>query len=88
MKKQGKMLIKIPEHERRSFNYKPRYYRPVDASQEDRETMTEEERREAAMRDRIHHGLESQKKHHRVPSSRLWVYALILLVLILLMSRL
>lgn len=82
------MLIKIPEREHRSFNYKPRYYRPVEASREEEKTMTEEERREAAMRDRIHHGLESQKKHHRVPSSRLWVYALILLVLILLMSRL
>ena len=81
------MLIKIPEHERRSFNYKPRYYHPVEASKEE-ETLTEDERKEIAMRNRIHHGLESQKKHHRVPSSRLWVYALILLVLILLMSRL
>ena len=81
------MLIKIPEHEHRSFNYKPRYYRPVEASREE-ETLTEDERRQAAMRDRIHKGLESQKKHHRVPSSRLWVYALILLVLVLLMTRL
>lgn len=87
MKKSGKMLIKIPEHEHRSFNYKPRYYRPVESSHEE-ETLTEDERRQAAMRDRIHKGLESQKKHHRVPSSRLWVYALILLVLVLLMTRL
>lgn len=81
------MFIKIPKHEHRSFNYKPRYYRPVETSQEEN-TLTEEERREVAMRDRIHQSLESQKKHHRVPISRLWKYALILLVLILLMSRL
>ena len=82
-----KMLIKIPEHEHRTFNYKPRYYRPAEVLQEE-ESLTDEERKEAAMRNRIHKGLESQKKHHRVPSSRLWVYALILLVLVLLMTRL
>ena len=80
------MLFRVPKHERRTFNYKPRYYKPTEAGAESGE---EGERREAeAMHERIRHGLERQKKHHRMPVSSLWIFALVLFLLLLLMSRL
>lgn len=81
------LFVKIPEREHRKFNYQPRYYRP--ATQDgDTERLSEEERKAQEMRNRIHQGLEQQKKHQRVPLNRLWIFALILFLLLLVMSRL
>lgn len=81
------LFVKVPEREHRKFNYQPRYYRPATADK-DIGNLSEEERKAQEMRTRIHNGLEHQKKHHRVPLNRLWIFALILFVLLLVMSRL
>ncbi len=82
------MIFKVPEFEHREFNYKPRYYKPRNLSSSGEENISEEEKQEAAMRNRIHTGLHSQMKHHRIPGKRLWILGLILLLLLLVMSRL
>ena len=74
-------FFKVPERERRTFNYKPRYYNPDRLKDE---PVTEEE----AMRDRIRQSFQRESKHHRIPSTRLWVFVAILLLLLLIMSRL
>ena len=74
-------FFKVPERERRAFKYKPRYYNP-DCLKE--EPKSEEE----AMRERIRQSFQRESKHHRIPSSRLWVFVAILLLLLLMMSRL
>ncbi|MBO7624238.1 MAG: hypothetical protein J6S82_02905 [Bacteroidales bacterium] len=81
------LFVKIPEREHRKFNYQPRYYHPA-TSDAEIEGLSEEERKAQAMRNRIHQGLEQQKKHQRVPLNRLWIFAFILFVLLLVMSRL
>ena len=81
------LFVKIPEREHRKFNYQPRYYRPA-TPDEDTDGLSEEERKAQAMRNRIRQGLEQQKKHQRVPLNRLWIFAFILFVLLLVMSRL
>ena len=81
------LFVKIPEREHRKFNYQPRYYRPA-TPETGSDKLGEEERKAQEMRTRIHNGLERQKKHHRVPLNRLWIFAFILFVLLLVMSRL
>jgi len=80
------MLFRVPKYERRTFNYKPRYYRPAESGvKSDGEDVQKETE---AMHERIRHGLERQKKHHRMPVSSLWIFALVLFLLLLLMTRL
>ena len=75
------MLFKMPERERREFKYKPRYYNPDKLSQQT------EKSEEEALRSRIHEAYQRESKHHRIPSTRLWVYVAILLLLLVAMSR-
>lgn len=76
------MIFKVPERERREFKYKPRYYNP------DKLNQSEEKNEEEALRSRIQQAYQRETQHKRIPSTRLWVFISILLLLLLIMSRL
>ncbi|MBO4282873.1 MAG: hypothetical protein J5873_06760 [Bacteroidales bacterium] len=79
------MIIKVPQREPRKFNYQPRYYTPV---KPDANSGEGEEDERTAMRNRIREGMERQKKHERLPATRLMVFVLLLFVLLWILSML
>lgn len=78
------MIFKVPKIEHRKFNYKPMYYNPDKISEESKETSAENSE-EARMRERIHSAFQKQQRHKRVPFSRLWLYVLILVILLMIL---